>query len=113
MPQEITIHLEWYGPHRFDDVSSLNGPKDYGIYQVYGGHPIYGNTALLYIGLAAAQHFGERVPQETWWADNRDAGRVEIYVGRLSGSKTPDDDTWDQQIRLAERLLIYAHSPPI
>jgi hypothetical protein len=113
MPQEITIHLEWDGPHRFDAVSSLNGPTDYGIYQIYGGHPVYGNTALLYIGLAAGQHFGERIPQETHWLDNRDAGRVEVYVGRLSGSKTPDNDTWDKHIKLAERILIFAHSPPM
>ena len=26
--------------------------------------------------------------------------------------ETPDDDTWNKHIRLAERLLIYAHSPP-
>jgi len=48
MPQEITIHLEWDGPHRFDCVGSLTGPTDFGIYQIYGGHPVYGNTALLY-----------------------------------------------------------------
>ena len=113
METEIVIHVEWDGPHRFADISSLIGPTDYGVYQIYGGHPVYGSAALLYIGLAAGQHFGERVPQETHWLDNRDAGRVEVYVGRLSGSDTPDDPTWDRHIRLAERLLIYAHSPPM
>jgi hypothetical protein len=112
MDSEIAIHIEWDGPHRCAESKSLTGPTDYGMYQIYGGHPIYGNTALLYIGLAC-RHFGERIPEETHWLDNRDAGRVEVYVGRLSGSKTPDDDTWDRQIRLAERLLIYAHSPPM
>jgi hypothetical protein len=117
---ELVIHIEWDGPYRFDNtigdsrlVSSLIGHADYGVYQIYGGHPVYGSSSLLYIGLAAAQHFGERVPQETQWADNRDAGRVEVYVGRISGSRTPDDATWDNEIRLAERLLIYAHSPPM
>ena len=110
---ELVIHIEWDGPHRLDAVRSLTGSADYGVYQVYGGHPVYGNTSLLYIGLAAAQHFGERIPQESQWLDNRDAGRVEVYVGRIAGSKTPDDMTWDRQIRLAERLLIYAHSPPM
>lgn len=113
MSRETTIHIEWDGPYRLDAVKSLTGPTDYGIYQIYGGHPVYGSTALLYIGLAAAQYFGDRIPQETQWLDNRDAGRVEVYVGRLSGSKTPDDETWDKQIRLAERLLIFAHSPPM
>jgi hypothetical protein len=110
--EERIIHIEWKGPHRFKAVRALTGPKDYGVYQIYGGHPVYGNSALLYIGLAAAQQFGVRIRQEQQWLDNRDAGRVEVYVGRLSGSKTPTDKIWDKQIRLAERLLIYAHSPP-
>lgn len=110
--QEIIIHIEWSGPRKLDTVKLLTGPADYGVYQIYGGHPVYGSSALLYIGLAAAQQFGVRVPQEQQWLNNRDADRVEVYVGRLSGSDTPDDAAWDRQIRLAERLLIYAHSPP-
>ena len=112
-PDETTIHIEWAGPYRLDAVTSLTSPTDYGVYQIYGGHPVYGSSALLYIGLAAAQYFGQRIPQEEHWLNNRDAERVEVYVGRLSGSKTPDDDTWTKHIRLAERLLIYAHSPPM
>jgi hypothetical protein len=110
---EIVIHIEWDGPYALSNAKALTGPADYGVYQIYGGHPIYGNTALLYIGLAAAQHFGERIPQEAQWLDNRDAGRVEVYVGRLSGTTTPNDETWDKHIRAAERLLIFAHSPPM
>jgi hypothetical protein len=49
------------------------------------GHPVYGNSALLYIGMAVAQEFGKRIPQEQKWLNNRDAGRVEVYVGRLIG----------------------------
>jgi len=111
--KETTIHIEWDGPHRVDTIQSLNGPTDFGVYQIYGGHPVYGSTALLYIGLAVKQHFGDRIRQEEQWLYNRDAGRVEVYVGRLSGSETPDNDTWDKHILLAERLLIYAHSPPM
>lgn len=112
--QEITIHIEWDGPTAWSAVTALKGPTDYGLYQLYGGHPVYGNTALLYIGLAADQYLGQRIPQDRQWLlENRDAGRVDVYLGRLSGSKTPDDNTWCRQIRLAERLLIYAHSPPM
>src|SRR5881275_3194658 len=110
---ETTIHIEWDGPYRLDSIPSLIEPTDHGVYQIYGGHPVYGNSALLYIGLAAGQRFGQRIPQETRRTYNRDAGRVEVYVGRLSGAVTPDDDTWDRHIRLAERLLIYTHSPPM
>ena len=63
--------------------------------------------------MAAAQEFSKRIPQEKHWINNRDAGRVEVYVGRLSGNRTPNDDTWDHHIRLAERLLIHTHSPPM
>lgn len=63
--------------------------------------------------MAAAQEFGKRIPQERHWLDNRDAGRVEVYVGRLAGTRTPDDEGWDRQIRQAERLLIHAHAPPM
>jgi hypothetical protein len=118
--EDLVIDIEWDGPYRFWDhprqlepISDLTGPTDYGVYQIYGGHPVYGNSALLYIGLAAVQYFGVRIPQEKHWLDNRDAGRVEVYVGRLSGTRTPDSDIWDRYIRLAERLLIHAHAPPM
>ncbi len=111
--RNLVINIEWDGPVPFVEARKLVGPTDHGVYQIYGGHPVYGNSALLYIGLAAAQHFGVRIPQQTHWLNNRDAGRVELYVGRLSGSETPDDDTWGRHIKLAERLLIHTHMPPM
>ncbi len=111
---EIIIHIEWTGPIPLAEVKSLNNEdKDFGIYQIYGGHPIYGASTLLYIGLAAEQTFGRRISQEEQWLYNRDAGRAEVYIGRLSDSRTPDAMEWDRQIRMAERLLIYAHMPPM
>lgn len=63
--QNIIIHIEWDGPYRFwdnpsqlDPVSSLIGSTDYGIYQIYGGRPVYGNSALLYIGMAEPRNSG-------------------------------------------------------
>jgi hypothetical protein len=111
--QETVIHVEWDGPHTLDATKRLTGPTDYGIYQIYGGHPVYGSSALLYIGLAAEQYFGKRISQGERWLDNRDAGRIEVYIGRLAGSPTLGDPTWTQHIKLAERLLIHAHSPPM
>ena len=74
MDKQTLIHIEWDGPHRFWDrprqlepVSALRGPTDYGVYQVYGGHPFYGNSALLYVGRGADQEFGKRIPQERHW----------------------------------------------
>jgi hypothetical protein len=63
--------------------------------------------------MAEAQEFGKRIMQQERWLWNRDAGRVEVYAGRLAGNQTPDGDTWGQQIQPAERLPIHAHSPPM
>jgi len=109
--QETIIHVQWEGPYEFEAAGGLKGPTDYGVYQIYGGHPVYGSSALLYIGLAQAQHFGTRIPQEQGWLDNCDASRIQVYVGRLSGSHTPDAHRWDHLIAVAERLLIRAHCP--
>jgi len=103
------IHIEWEGPFLYEEVSRLDKEHDYGIYQIYGCHPIYGSDVLLYIGKAQNQTFAKRLSQEGWGQWNRDASRVEAYVGRLSGSETPED--WDNQINLVEKLLIYAHGP--
>jgi len=88
-----------------------NGPTDYGIYQIYGAHHVYGSDALLYIGLAERQTFSTRLSQHRWCHVNHDAGRLQFYVGHLFGGPTPDDPTWCDFIRLAERLLIHAHKP--
>jgi hypothetical protein len=108
--QEIFVHIDWSGPHNLNDIASLNGDTDYGIYQIYGAHPVYGSDVLLYIGLAAQQTFAVRLSQHHAGCNsNPDAGRVQIYIGRLWGTSTPDSDTWERHIALAERLLIYTH----
>lgn len=45
------IQLKWEGPFRIEDLRSLNNYEtDYGIYQIYGNHLVYGENVLLYIG---------------------------------------------------------------
>jgi hypothetical protein len=58
------INIEWESPYRLwdhprqlDPVSGLQGPTDYGVYQIYGGHPVYGNSSPFYIGLAATKAY--------------------------------------------------------
>jgi len=106
------IHIEWEGPFVLEQLSSLKNEEiDYGVYQIYGSHPVYGSDVLLYIGKADGQTFGVRIKQEYRWEYNEDTKNIKIYVGRLAGSTTPDDDEWSEQIDLCERLLIYAHGP--
>ncbi len=110
--KETIIHIDWEGPVQLDTAKTLRGATDYGVYQIYGGHPVYGSSALLYIGRAVNQRFGVRLQQEEGWTYNRDAQRLEVYVGRLSGRDDRDYDDWDNDIILAERILIYSHLPP-
>lgn len=105
------IHIYWEGPFTIEGLSNLqDSTRDYGIYQIYGGHPVYGSMVLLYIGKAERQTFGVRIAQENWFV-NRNAGALKIYVGRLAGSEQISDEEWAQEIALAEKLLIYSHSP--
>ncbi len=108
---DLIIHIEWEGPLKWNEIHKRRSESDYGVYQIYGGHPVYGSNVLLYIGKAGSQTFGVRIPQEKHWRENRDAKRINIYLGRLHGETTPSDDVWGRHIDLAERLLIFAHSP--
>ena len=109
--EQYIIHIEWDGPYNLEQLQTLtNEVIDYGVYQIYGGHPVYGSNVLLYIGKAELQTFGTRIRQENWNL-NRDAGKVQIYVGRLAGNKTPSAKVWAKEIDLVEKLLIYAHAP--
>jgi hypothetical protein len=109
--QELIIHIDWSGPHTLSEIASFNGPTDYGIYQVYGAHPVYGTDALLYIGMTEEGNFAARFSNHDWCHGNQDAGRLQVYIGRLFGDATPDNATWCRCIKLAERLLIYTHMP--
>ena len=59
---------------------------DYGVYQLYGAHFVYGDDVLRYIGKAAEQTFGVRLQQhvQDWLADEHDVRRVAVYVGRVN-----------------------------
>lgn len=102
------IHIDWDGPYSLEAVEKLNGSTDKGIYQIYGSHPLYGSSVLLYIG-RTIETFATRVLTHKVYRNNPDAGHVEVYIGRLFGISTPTD--WFRQIELAEALLIYANQP--
>ena len=110
--QEI-IHVQWDGPYTYKEALKLkNEVVDYGVYQVYGSHPVYGSDVLLYLGKADRQTFGKRLSQEYWHYINQDSARVAVYVGRLhSYEGTPSIEMWSKQISTVERLLISSHWP--
>lgn len=93
-------------------MSELTGLTFFGIYQIYGAHPIYGTPHLLYIGKADKRNFGTRIPEHSWVNGTRDPSQISVYIGRLCGYTRPDDEAWSREIDYAERLLIYAHFPP-
>jgi hypothetical protein len=106
------VHLEWDGPKTWKEKDKLKSATDYGIYQIYGCHPVHGADCLLYIGKACNQPFAVRLKQEVDWMFDADFGRLSIYVGRCSGwNGTPSDLVWTRQIDLSEKLLILAHRP--
>ncbi|MGG3452337.1 hypothetical protein ABER98_21300 [Domibacillus aminovorans] len=109
--KEHLIQIQWEGPHKLTDLPTLtNEETDYGIYQIYGKHPVYGSDVLLYIGKADYQTLGKRISQENW-LDTNDSNNTKIYVGRLYGPQNPTNAIWSREIDLAERLLIYVHKP--
>ena len=111
MANSVIIRISWDGPYTLNNLSEIDDEvADYGVYQIYGAHPIYGNDVLLYIGKADLQTFKTRIGQEGW-VYNCDSKNVKIYVGRLSGDKTPTANQWSREITLAEKLLIYSHAP--
>lgn len=114
------IHIVWDGPFNREAAFALTEAKDYGVYQIYGSHPVYGSDVLLYIGKASVQTFGKRMRQhEDWVPYSKDANRICYYFGRLigypdqpSGVPTqPDEAEWERLIGVAESLLIHSHAP--
>jgi hypothetical protein len=108
------IEILWEGPFTFDKVSELNNNNDYGLYQIYGTHSIYGIDTLLYIGKAQEQKFSVRLSQHQEWLA-KEINEIKFYVGRL-GANTLDENEndfqeWGNDINVAEKLLIYFSAP--
>ena len=111
------IHVLWQGPYTYKVTRKMKGTADYGVYQIYGCHPVYGSDALAYIGMAREQTFGvrfehrERISRDIW-ADNW--GHHRIYLGRIHKTvdeSHPLDPEWGELIVVAEKLLITGHAP--
>ena len=108
------IEINWSGPFKVDNISeNYNKDYDYGIYQIYGTHNIYGASTLLYIGKAQSRTFSERFADHKEWVEWEPAS-VDVYLGRLGGIDKMTESKWglwDNQIERAEKLLIYHCAP--
>src|SRR5262245_54679337 len=63
MPVHKLLRIEWEGPLPVDTVLSRGGDDDYGLYQIYAHHLVFGAGALVYIGKAQEQTFAVRFAQ--------------------------------------------------
>ena len=107
------IFIDWDGPYTFDELEELEDPRiDYGLYQVYGAHPLYGEEALLYLGATGERTFGEKIGEErTYWEAEEDFQPLILLVGRLLGTESPSREAWGEEMDRAARLLVFAHAP--
>lgn len=113
------IEIMWEGPYSIEELQGDKG-KDihtsYGLYQIYGHHPVYGSDALLYLGMSQKYTFSSRFRDEGHGAWTKmDADTVKIYIGHLGclvqPISTPEDNDWEFMIKTAESLLIYSLGP--
>lgn len=116
------IKIEWKGPCDPEEVVEKMNDEgvdpeygdDYGLYQIYGRHLLYGYDALLYIGQNIDQTFSARIKQEQddWIKDEKD---IKIFLGRVYDPRqhTSKDnwESWELDIDMAESILIYKYCP--
>jgi hypothetical protein len=110
-----SVRVEWEGLFSIDKVLELNDKnKDFGIYQIYGTHIIFGKKALLYIGQTykgeTDRTFSQRFHEEhtVWLKEEED---VSIHVGRIKDCGI-DKSNLRQVIKNTEALTIKWHPPP-
>lgn len=111
------INISWECiPFDFDKIKQYVKNEDYGLYQIYGQHPAYGQNSLLYIGKANDQKFGIRLNQR-WEFVESCAIPTHIRLGKIIKSKNEceelewDINLWGKMIDIAEKMLIKSHSP--
>ena len=107
------IHLKWHGPYSLEYARNGEPGQTFGLYQYMGMHDVYGPSTLLYLGRASDAQIGNRLAghvHHSW-----SSLPVEILIGNIAtedqlGNNLGDNER-SEQIKLAERLLIYTHSP--
>ncbi len=106
------FHIQWtkYIWNDFN-TDNVNDKHHYGLYQMYGNHPIYGNDCLLYIGKAQLQTFGTRLSQHWDFDINHFTNITRIHLGMFYKWDDASNSSWADSIDKIERIFINAHCP--
>ncbi len=106
----MPVKIKWEGPLSLQMARTrADVVEDYGLYQVYGRHVVFGADALLYIGRATEQTFAQRLTNHRWLDEEQD---VTIRLGRIADDDYKSNAHWRKIVCDCESLSIYRHSPP-
>jgi|GEM_PF-561822 len=109
------VHLHWREKEwDLEEMNSAyNTEEDYGIYQIYGDHPVYGENTLLYIGRARGITYSTRMIKHG--QDFFDKCHIscfrKLHLSYFLKSEDVSKEKWETYIDFVENLLIYSHFP--
>ena len=126
------VSIYWKGPYSVKKaVEKFKRSKDIGLYQLYGRHLVFGRDSLLYIGMTtdkfknrifehAKEYEIDKLYKKRRWVKDVAGVFGAVYCGRLCTDESGEkyikrgkiSCEHEQQIKDAEKLLIYACSPP-
>ena len=109
---DVFLHLMWV-EHEWNEekITQFNSKSDYGIYQIYGDHPVYGENVLLYIGKARYQTYSLRLNQRIDFNESHISKFRRLHLSYFCKTEGVNSSNWGEYIDLAEKLLINAHFP--
>lgn len=112
MPQEVNIIQIGWEEKKYDEkiIEKLDSEDYYGVYQIYGNHPVYGENTLLYIGKANQQTFAIRLKERTEFKETV-LRPSSIRIGRIFKTTDTENAIWDELVDIVEKILIRAHAP--
>ena len=114
MKEFKVYHLYWE-KHSWSEVilnnfNDFDTDRDFGIYQVYGNHPVYGDDTLLYIGKAEQETFAKRMKGHS----DLDAYQsTRIHFGYFCEYDDISGESWEDAIGEVESILIRSHMPAL
>jgi hypothetical protein len=99
--------------HEWNDkvFTDFNTEKDYGIYQIYGDHPVYGENILLYIGKANQQNYSTRLSEHSDLFASHLYNLRRVHLSYFCEIDDIKKENWGEAIDMAEKILINAHMP--